>query len=114
MAEPTILLSSGQLSARVALHGAELVQLQDAEGRDLLWDGNPAFWTGRAPLLFPIVGRVAGDHICVDSTFYPLATHGFAENPVLYLANSRRLIANYVLRPTRRPVRNSPSILSSR
>ncbi|MBO1909122.1 aldose 1-epimerase family protein [Microvirga sp. 3-52] len=78
MAEPTILLSSGQLSARVALHGAELVQLQDAEGRNLLWDGNPAFWTGRAPLLFPIVGRVAGDHICVDGTFYPLATHGFA------------------------------------
>jgi hypothetical protein len=40
--------------------GAQLSILRDPSGRELLWDGNPAFWNGRAPLLFPIVGTLAG------------------------------------------------------
>ena len=40
--------------------GAQLSTLRDREGRELLWDGDPAVWTGRAPLLFPIVGVLVG------------------------------------------------------
>jgi galactose mutarotase-like enzyme len=73
-----IAISSPNLRAHVSENGAELVRLQDAEGRDLLWDGNPAFWTGRSPLLFPIVGRVRNDRIRVDGSDYELPKHGFA------------------------------------
>jgi D-hexose-6-phosphate mutarotase len=48
----SITLSSPDLEAQVSPAGAELVRLRDEAGRDLLWDGNPAFWTGRSPLLF--------------------------------------------------------------
>jgi galactose mutarotase-like enzyme len=74
----SVTISSPRLRAEVSEKGAELVRLQDQQGRDLLWDGNPAFWTGRSPLLFPIVGRVRGDRIRVDGAEYALPKHGFA------------------------------------
>jgi galactose mutarotase-like enzyme len=75
---PNVCIASAGLRAEISPRGAELVRLQDEAGRDLLWNGDPAFWTGRAPLLFPIVGRVAGDHLKVANALYPMRQHGFA------------------------------------
>ena len=74
----SVTISSPRLRAEVSEKGAELVRLQDELDRDLLWDGDPAFWAGRSPLLFPIVGRVRGDRIQVDGVEYALPKHGFA------------------------------------
>ena len=74
----SVIISSPQLRAQVSPEGAELVRLQDEQGRDWLWDGDPAFWTGRSPLLFPIVGRVKSDRIRVNGLEYELPKHGFA------------------------------------
>lgn len=41
-------------------------------------DADPAFWTGHAPLLFPIVGRLNGDVLRVDGREYHMRQHGFA------------------------------------
>ena len=71
-------VSSGALTAQVNPLGAQLSILRDRSGRELLWNGNPAFWNGRAPLLFPIVGTLAGGvHRVADKT-YALSRHGFA------------------------------------
>ena len=43
-----------------------------------MWDGDPAVWAGRAPLLFPIVGALAGGSYRLDSKDFPLSRHGFA------------------------------------
>jgi galactose mutarotase-like enzyme len=74
----SITLSSPDLEAQVSPAGAELVRLRDEAGHDLLWDGNPAFWTGRSPLLFPVVGRLNGDRARIDGAEYSLKQHGFA------------------------------------
>jgi len=71
-------LSSGELRAQIDPLGAQLSTLQDRAGRDLLWDGDPAVWAGRAPLLFPIVGELAGGRYRIASAEYPLPRHGFA------------------------------------
>jgi galactose mutarotase-like enzyme len=71
-------VSSGALTAQINPLGAELSTLRDASGRDLLWDGNPDFWNGRAPLLFPIVGTLAGGVYRVADKTYALPRHGFA------------------------------------
>jgi galactose mutarotase-like enzyme len=73
-----ITLSNPTLSAQISALGAELVVLRDEAGRDLLWNGDPAFWTGRSPILFPIVGRVRDDRIRVGGAEYPIKPHGFA------------------------------------
>jgi galactose mutarotase-like enzyme len=71
-------IASDALTARIAPLGAELVSLCDAQGRELMTDADPAFWTGHAPLLFPIVGRLEGDAYRVDGKQYALPQHGFA------------------------------------
>jgi galactose mutarotase-like enzyme len=71
-------VSSGALTAQINPLGAELSTLRDASGHELLWDGNPDFWNGRAPLLFPIVGTLAGGVYRVAGKTYALPRHGFA------------------------------------
>lgn len=71
-------LTSGVLTARIDPLGAQLSALRDSSGRDLLWDGNPAFWNGRAPLLFPIVGSLAEGTYRLAGKSYALPRHGFA------------------------------------
>lgn len=73
-----VTIGSGALTAAINPLGAELSSLLDADGRELMTDADPAFWTGRAPLLFPIVGRLAGDRLRVDGQSYAMKQHGFA------------------------------------
>ncbi len=75
---PWVPLSSSQLRAEVDCLGAQLSRLQDASGRDLLWDGNPSVWNGRAPLLFPIVGTLNGGVYRVGAKRFQLPRHGLA------------------------------------
>lgn len=71
-------IASARLSAAINPHGAELSSLRDPAGRELMTDADPAFWSGRAPLLFPIVGRLVGDRYRLDGRDYSLPQHGFA------------------------------------
>jgi galactose mutarotase-like enzyme len=68
--------------------GAELQRLSTASGVELLWDGNPAVWAGRSPLLFPIVGNAKNDRITVDGRAYPLSRHGFARTSTFELVSA--------------------------
>lgn len=73
-----ISIASETLSADIDPLGAQLSVLRDASGRDLLWDGDPAVWNGRAPVLFPIVGALENGAYRLDGGTYALARHGFA------------------------------------
>lgn len=79
---------SGELRARINPLGAQLSVLQDREGRDLLWNGDTAFWGGRAPFLFPIVGALANGHYRLGSKTYPLSRHGFARGKAFGVVES--------------------------
>jgi len=58
--------------------GAQVSVLRDRGGQELLWNGDPAVWAGRAPILFPIVGMLAGGRYRLGSRTYQLPRHGFA------------------------------------
>lgn len=73
-----IAIESNVLTAVVNPFGAELTSLRDAAGRELMTDADPAYWSGRAPLLFPIVGRLMDDTYRLDGKEYALPQHGFA------------------------------------
>ena len=78
MSRDFITIASDGLRAEINPLGAELSRLTDAQGRELLWDGDPAFWTGRAPILFPIVGSLNGGRYRLDGRQYAMDKHGFA------------------------------------
>jgi len=73
-----IAIRSAELIAEVDPLGAQLSSLGDRSGHALLWGGDPAVWAGRAPLLFPIVGTLAGGAYRLDAKSFPLPRHGFA------------------------------------
>ena len=81
-------LSSLELTAEVSPLGAQLATLRDRAGRDLLWNGDPAVWSGRAPLLFPIIGVLAGGTYRLGSRTYRLPRHGFARGKVFEIVES--------------------------
>jgi galactose mutarotase-like enzyme len=83
----TIRIATDALSAEISTLGAELRVLRDEAGRDLLSDGPPEFWTGRAPFLFPIVGAVNGDRIHLDGKTYEMGKHGFARKSEFAVAD---------------------------
>jgi galactose mutarotase-like enzyme len=100
MSERLTTISGAGLSAEIDNHGAQLHALRDAEGRDLLWDGDPAFWTGRAPLLFPIVGALNHGRYHLDGETYVLAKHGFARTSPFALVEQTRSSVLYRLHPS--------------
>ncbi len=73
-----IVLRSAHLQAQIDPLGAQLSALRDRHGRELLWSGDPAVWAGRAPILFPIVGALAGGRYRLGERSYALPRHGFA------------------------------------
>ena len=75
---PWVPLRSGELSVEIDPLGAQLSVLRDSHGRDLLWNGDPAIWAGRAPILFPIVGALRNGQYRVGAKTYQLPRHGFA------------------------------------
>ncbi|WP_298806800.1 aldose 1-epimerase family protein [uncultured Pseudokineococcus sp.] len=83
-------IASDRLSVVVARHGAELQSLRFAppagdggpggdDPLELLWQAGPE-WRRHAPVLFPVVGRVADDEVVVDGRRYPMGQHGFARD----------------------------------
>jgi galactose mutarotase-like enzyme len=87
-------LSHGDYDAEVAQLGAELRRLR-WRGLDLLWDGDPRWWGRCAPVLFPIVGRLANDALRHDGRIHPLNQHGFARDTEWKLAEIRGDAASF-------------------
>jgi len=82
-----ITIASSQLSAAINPLGAELTNLRDTGGRELMTDADPAYWTGHAPILFPVVGRPNGDVIRIDGVAYAMKQHGFARHRTFEVAS---------------------------
>ena len=83
-----IRIGNEHLAVEIAPLGSEMQSIRTSDGRDWLWDGDAAFWGGRSPVLFPIVGRAPGDHVRIDGFRYPMGQHGFARRSEFTLVDS--------------------------
>jgi galactose mutarotase-like enzyme len=94
---PWVSITSGALTAEIDPLGAQLSSLKNRAALELLWDGDPKVWAGRAPLLFPIVGVLAGGTYRVGSKSFQLPRHGFARGKMFSIENTSSSAAKFRL-----------------
>lgn len=70
-------ISDGRISATIDSMGAQLMSLATDAG-EYLWQGDPAYWARRAPVLFPIVGCLRNDRAESAAGPVSLKRHGIA------------------------------------
>ena len=72
-------LENKNFSASISTKGAELKSLVEKETEtEYIWSGDPAWWSGTAPVLFPIVGGLKDKTYLYNGKKYSLPNHGFA------------------------------------
>lgn len=90
-------IANQRLSVDVSSLGAEMQTLTSADGRAWLWHGDAAFWAGRSPVLFPMVGKAPENRISVEGKSYDMGQHGFARRSEFVLAASDEASCRYEL-----------------
>jgi len=85
-------------SAQIDTMGAQLISLKNVSGTEYLWQGNPAYWSGQAPLLFPMVGALRNGKTMIDGKEYEMKRHGLARKMEFSKLDSTTSSATFSLR----------------
>ena len=104
----TFELEKGGLRATVQTKGGELISLRDKAGLEHIWQGDPAFWTGRNPILFPIVGTLKDGQVEIGGRRYEMDRHGFARRVEFSLVEQEEDRVVLELRESREPLSRWP------
>ena len=86
-------LQYGKTTAKVQTRGAQIASFKGTDGKERIWQADPAVWAQHAPVLFPVCGSVRDGRILIDGTAYPMTKHGFTREPDFAVA---RRGADYV------------------
>lgn len=74
-------IENNQLKAQVDTKGAQLMSLYSKKtDTEYLWQGDPAYWSGRAYNLFPVIGRAYGGSYFYQGKEYEIGIHGVARS----------------------------------
>lgn len=73
-------LDNGELRVEISDIGGELQSMQTADGHEYLWQGDETYWGGRAPNLFPTIGRLLNGKYTYQGKVYEMGLHGFARH----------------------------------
>lgn len=95
------------LTVEVSSHGAELQSIRK-NGTEYLWQGDPAYWGRRSPVLFPIVGSVWEKRYRVNGAEYELGQHGFARDMDFTLVSSSDTEVRYRLESDEQTLKKYP------
>lgn len=70
-------LKHGTTEAKVSDVGGELVSMVN-DGREYIWIGDPTYWNGHNPILFPVIGFLKDGKTSFDGVEYEIPKHGYA------------------------------------
>ncbi len=103
------ILENEILKVEIASKGAELQSILNAvTGIEYLWNGNPAFWSKRSPVLFPIVGSLKNNTYFYQGKSYQLPRHGFARDMEFEVEKQNRKEITFLLRSDAETKKNYP------
>ncbi|HSY62237.1 MAG TPA: hypothetical protein VK796_10190, partial [Cytophaga sp.] len=94
-------LENALMKVEIAQQGAELQSIFYKQNNiEYLWQAESSIWPRKAPVLFPIVGKVKGNQYTYDQQTYSLTQHGFARDRAFYLISSTTSSCTYRLNST--------------
>lgn len=76
-------LKNDLLTVAVSDQGGTLWSVQDRDGLQYLWQGDPRYWEDRGPNLFPYIARLTGRRYSLEGKLYEMDIHGFLKDSVL-------------------------------
>ncbi len=91
-------LKNEYLTVEISTMGAELRSILDSDNSERLWQRDPDWWDGQAPLLFPICGCMTEGRYLYNGTSYTMPPHGFARKSVFSLESANETKAVYLLK----------------
>ncbi|MDO4649001.1 MAG: aldose 1-epimerase family protein [Eubacteriales bacterium] len=77
--------------------GAELLSYKDSNGKEYMWQKDPAYWAKTSPVLFPWIGAT-NEAVLINGTPYALPRHGFVKDADFEVAKQGE---DYVILATR-------------
>lgn len=81
--------------------GAQLQSfILKADNKDYLWSGDAKYWKRKAPVLFPIVGRLKNNTYNYAGKEYEMSQHGFARDMEFELIEHSAQALTYSLKAT--------------
>ena len=102
-----ITISNEFLTATFSEIGAELKSLKCGD-KEHIWYGDPKFWTGSSPVLFPICSGLKDDEFIYDGKTYTLQKHGFARRATFDVETVGENTATFLLSSYNCPKDNYP------
>ncbi len=102
-----ITISNEFLTATFSEIGAELKSLKCGD-KELIWYGDPKFWTGSSPVLFPICSGLKDDEFIYNGKTYTMQKHGFARRAKFDVEAVDKNSATFLLSSDNCPQENYP------
>lgn len=102
-----ITISNEFITAIFSEIGAELKSLK-CDGKEHIWYGDPAFWTGSSPVLFPICSGLKDDEFIYEGKTYTMQKHGFARRAKFDVETVDAASATFILSSDNCPQDNYP------
>lgn len=92
-------LENEKIKIEVDSKGAQLHKLiLKKDNKNYLWNGDPEYWGRRAPILFPIVGRLKENQYYFNGKKYEMSQHGFARDKDFKLKETQSKSLTYQLK----------------
>ena len=74
-------LKNEQLTVEFQALGGTFASIKNAAGREYLWQGDPAFWGGQAPICFPICGSLRNNTaVTIEGKTLSMPRHGIVKD----------------------------------
>lgn len=102
-----VVLDNGKIRAEIHELGAEIRRVT-INGEERMWNGDPQFWTGVAPVLFPVCGGLKDDKFTHKGREYKLESHGFARKSLFEVAEKGENYAVFLLRDNEETLKKYP------
>lgn len=94
-----IQLTNDNLTVTFTTLGGAMISIKDREGVEYLWQGDPTYWSGQAPVLFPICGSLREDKaIYEDGQVGFMPRHGLVRKRDFELESQTKDSVTFLIR----------------